>query len=65
MATNDKEDEVMARKARADRLRQQIADLVSPGDTPEGETPESDSPQAESPRAFIQRKMRQRRPKAG
>ncbi len=61
--TNDDE---TIRKARAQRLRKQIEQLVSPKDKPGQENPEestgeteAQAPKGESPREFVHRKMRQ------
>ncbi len=59
--TNDDE---TRRKARAQRLREQIKQLVSPKDKAEPESKseekasETEVPKSESPRDFIHRKMR-------
>ncbi len=59
-------DDEAIRKARAQRLRKQIEQIVSPTDKPEPENPEgstgetdAQAPKSESPREFIHRKMRQ------
>jgi len=59
-------DDEAIRKARAQQLRKQIEQLVSPKDKPEPENPEgstsktgAQAPKSESPREFIHRKMRQ------
>ncbi len=59
-------DDKALRKARAQRLRKQIEQLVSPEDKPEPENKsekdageiEAQAPKGESPREFIHRKMR-------
>jgi hypothetical protein len=61
-------DDEAIRKARAEQLRKQIEQLVSPKDTSEpenseestGET-EAQAPKSESPREFIHRKMRKQK----
>jgi hypothetical protein len=59
-------DDEASRKARAQQLRKQIEQLVSPKDKLEPENPEgstgetgAQAPKSESPREFIHRKMRQ------
>jgi hypothetical protein len=59
-------DDEANRKARAQQLRKQIEQLVSPKDTPEPENAEestgktgAQAPKSESPREFIHRKMRE------
>ena len=50
-------DEETTRKIRANRLREQIERLTTPGDEPKEDVPE-EGPANESPREFIHRKMR-------
>jgi hypothetical protein len=52
-------DDEAARKARAERLREEIDKLVSPEGKPEEETGQPEAPPAESPRDFIHRRMRE------
>jgi hypothetical protein len=54
-------DDEAARKARADRLRKEIAELVSPSQVTKKREEAKNPLPGESTHDFIQRKMRQRR----
>ena len=54
-------DDEAARKARAQRLREQIKKVT----TQEGAPPQEEEKAAESPRDFVHRKMRERDEKKG
>lgn len=51
------DDDAEARKARAERLRKEIAQLIEPSEQAADVPPEPEGPKDESPREFIHRKM--------